>query len=175
MNGPSGGITGILDSLLKIAGITLEPWQAPLVVVVLALLLSPFIFRNQNTGKARRVLGRLATATTAVERAAIESEALALVEGNADGLVSLADVALQRGRSELARACLARVGALGTRPNDVRRLTRALDGDFPVTVDEVVVRLDGQLAAGLTVAAEETLARAERTWPGHPALARFRA
>ncbi len=175
MNGPSGGLTGILDTVLRLVGVHLEPWHAPVAVVIAALLFSPFIYRNQSTAKSRRVMGRLAVATTAVERAAIEAEALALVTGNADGLVSLADIAVQRGRTELARTCLAQVRALGTRPAEVRRLTRLLDGDFPATVAEVEVRIDTQMAAGLEVAAAETLARAEQTWPHDAALARLRA
>jgi hypothetical protein len=165
-----GALRNLLDTLLTLFGIRLEPWVAPAVIIGGALVLSPLLFRNQSTGRARRILGRLATATTAAERAAIEAEAMALVEGNPDGLVVLAEAALDRSRTALARACLARLETLGNRPIDVRRLRRALDGDFPTTVDEVLVRLDAQRSAGLHVAAADTLERALRIWPDHPAL-----
>lgn len=173
MNGVSGGITGLIDALLSLAGIHLAPGVAPAIVLVGALLLSPLLLRNQNTAKARRVLGRLTTATTARERATIEAEALALVEGNPDGLASLADAALQRGRSDLARSCLERLRTLGTRPAVVARLTRELDGDFPSTPEEILVRIEHQREAGLTVAAEQNLTRALRIWPDHPDLLRL--
>lgn len=174
MDAPRGGIAGLLDTILELLGVHLEPWMAPAAVVAGALLLLPLLLRNQNTARARRVLGRLTTATTAAQRAAIEAEAFSLVRGNVDGLVALADAAQQRGRTDLARRCVEGLRELGGRPAELRRLVRQLDGDFPATVEEVVVRIGNQRDAGLHVAAAETLARAEARWPGHPELVSLR-
>lgn len=170
MNGPQGGIAGLVDGIAALLGIEVDhAWLAG-GVLVLGLLLSPLLLRNQNTGKARRMLSRLSTATTAAERAEIEREALELVLGNADGLVALADAAAERGRGDLARACVEKLRELGTRPDQVRRLTREIYGDFPVTVEQALARYHTQRDAGLSVAARETLDRARVTWPGHPDL-----
>lgn len=165
-----GGIGGLVDGVGALFGIQVDHTWLAIGVLVLGLALSPLLLRNQNTAKARRTLARLSTATTAAERAAVENEAIELVFGNADGLVALADAAFARGRGDLARRCLDKLRELGTRPDQVRRLTREIYGDFPVTVDGALVRYQGQRAAGLSVAARETLDRARLTWPDHPDL-----
>ena len=108
-----GGLGGLLDTIFNVLGVRLQPWMAPVVVVVLALLLLPFIYRNQSTAKARRVMTRACSTSSSVERDKLEAEAKTLVAGNPDGLAAVADMALQRGRRTLARALVDELAAIG--------------------------------------------------------------
>lgn len=165
-----GGLGGLIDSLLRMAHVHLEPWMAPAVGLALALLLAPFWLRNQHTARARRVWSRARGAGSAAERARIEAEAIGLVEGNPDGLVSLADLAVADGRFEVARGLLARLRATGRRPVEVARLARTLEGDLPATALQVVIQVERLLEEGMTEPARALLDRALRRWPEHPEL-----
>ena len=170
-----GGLGGLLDTIFNVLGVRLQPWMAPVVVVVLALLLLPYIYRNQSTAKARRVMTRACSTSSSVERDKLEAEAKTLVAGNPDGLAAIADMALQRGRRTLARALVDELAAIGTRPELVRRLEIALDPDLPATAEDAALRIDRQRGQGLHVAAEDLLVRARRRWPDHSELARLAA
>src|SRR5438045_232700 len=110
-----GAFVKTLQDLFGVLG--LPVWVAPVVIVVAVVLLFPQIRRNQSTARARRVLTAAFATGSSAERERLETEAAALVSGNADGLASLADIAIQRGRYALARRLVDELTALGTRPH----------------------------------------------------------
>src|SRR4051794_19493738 len=115
--------------------------MAPLGVILLAILAWPLMRLNVKTDDARRVLKR-AGREVGAEREKLEQEALALVGDRPDGLVVVADHAIQAGRMALAKVAMERLRETGKGLPEIRRLERAIDGPQPATPLEAALVLE---------------------------------
>ncbi len=168
-----GAIRGLLDGLLGATGVHLPIWAGPALVAVLVVVAWPWLRANARTEEARKLL-RASGRARGEERARLEERALALVEGNADGLIALGQGAVEQGRRALVEACIARLQALRRPPRDaVARLKHALDPDFPVTPLQAALRIERLREIGATEAADGLLVRARLRWPGDDDLERL--
>lgn len=165
------GIVQVFQGIADALGFGDKPWGAGVVALALGGLFSPILIRNQRTSRARRILIRAGATTNAAEKTQLEADALAEVKGNALGLVVVADLALQRGRHDLARTALAQLQATGKRPTDAIRIRRLLEGDTPKTVDEAIVRIERLLRMGLGAEARRRWEEARKKWPKDADLA----
>ena len=164
------GLVDLLNRLFEAAGIHLDPWMAPVGALALAALFLPLILRNMRTSRARKLL-KQANLLAGPEGAELERRALDLVGDHAVGLVSIADEALRRGRTRLARAALERLVATGRERRAARRIFLELEGrGLPPTAEEAALAIDHLLDAGMAEEAASRLARARRIWPNSPAL-----
>lgn len=170
MGGRGGGLAGLVETLLGLVGLTLEPWMAPAALLFLVVLALPWIRSNVRTDDARRLLKQAARASGA-ERDRLEAEALARVEGRPDGLVVVAEAALAQGRTAVARAAVERLRATGKRPTDVRKIERALEGPAPATPMEAVLLVERLLGLGMTEEARLRWEKAHARWPEDADLA----
>lgn len=159
-----GGLAGFVDTVLGLLGVQLAPGMGAVGVLVVALLLSPFVFANLRTDRVRRLLKEAARAHGAA-REAREAEALALAGDRVWPLIAVADAAIAGHRVELAEACLARLRRVRAPLLQLRRLEGALYADLPPTPEEALRKVARFREAGLDVAAEELLARSRRRWP----------
>lgn len=150
-------------------GIQPQRWMGPAVALVVLILLGPFILRNIRTGQARKRVGRLNLMDASARRAQSD-EILDLVEGNADGLVSIADEAIRRGQLPLARLALQRLMSSGKRPLDQHRLAEALDGATPRDVELELVMIGQMIESAAFELARARLARARRAFPSEARL-----
>lgn len=170
MGGRGGGLAGLVETLLGLVGLTLEPWMAPAALLFVVILAWPWIRLNLRTDEARRLLKQAARATGA-ERDRLEADALARVEGRPDGLVVVAETALAQGRAALARAAVDRLRATGKRPTDVRRIERTLEGPAPATPMEACLLVERLLGLGMVDEARARWEKARARWPEDPDLA----
>ena len=164
------GLVDLLNRLFEAAGIHLDPWMAPAAALALATLFLPLILRNMRTSRARKLL-KQAGLLAGPEGAELERRALDLVGDHAVGLVAIADEALRRGRTRLARAALERLVATGRERRAARRIFLELEGrGLPPTAEEAALAIDHLVEAGMVAEAASRLARARRIWPASPAL-----
>lgn len=157
-----------ITSLLAGLGITLPPWGMPAAALVVLLLLSPAIWRNLNTGRARKLLKR-ASVHEGAERQALEAEALEVVRDSPSGLVAVAEEAQRRGRRTVAEAAVSRLLELEPKSKEARRLQEELSPKLPVSTVEVELMIERLLEAGMAEVARERLAQARARWPRHTA------
>lgn len=159
-----GGLGQLVQSLLALADGVVPRWVLGLGLVAVIALMWPSVRRNSRTEEARKRF-RTATRFGFDERVRREDEALAMVDGNADGLVSLADLALAEGRPRIVAPALAALARLGTRPMEVRRLERTIEGPQPATALEAAIVVERLLDQGQREEAVRRLARAQQRWP----------
>jgi len=159
-----GAIARLADTLLELAGLHLRPWMAPVALLVLGLVLLPLLWRNHRTGAARRLLRRLSY-TAAAERPAMEDRILALVSGNGEGLVVVAQEAQRLGRSELARRAREALAASGAHPQRVAALERGADTPHAPTPAQESLAIHALVSAGLLDEARRRLDAGRRRWP----------
>ena len=159
-----GGLGQLVQSLLALADGVVPRWVLAVALAVVVALIWPSVRRNSRTEEARKRF-RTATRFAFEERVRREDEALAMVAGNADGLVSLADLALAEGRPRIVAAALAALIKLGKRPVEVRRLQRTIEGPQPATALEAVILVERLLAQGQLDEAARRLERARKRWP----------
>lgn len=165
-----GGLGQLVQSLLALAEGVVPRWVLAVALAVVVALIWPSIRRNSRTEEARKRF-RTATRFGFEERVRREDEALAMVEGNADGLVSLADLALAEGRPRIVALALASLVRLGTRPIEVRRLERTIEGPQPATALEAAILVERLLSQGQMDEAARRLERARVRWPNDEDLA----
>lgn len=165
------GIVQIFQGVADAIGIGDKPWGAGAVAIVVLGGFSPILVRNQKVSRARRLMTQAYASSSSTERNRLEEEAMGEVAGNADGLLVVAEIALQRGRLELARRAADELARTGKRVGELRRLRHKLDGDEPKTVDQAIVRVERLLGMGLRGEARERWAKARERWPDDPDLA----
>lgn len=158
-----------LDSLLGAAGLQLEPWMAPIVAVLLAVLVMPAWRRNFRTKQARKRIQELSNAPPEM-RARLQDEVLELTGDNPFGLVVVVEEALKRGNRGLAKAALSVLEATGKRRDEARRLRVKVTGERPTTPEAEALAVERLREAGLEDVAAERLHAARQKWPKHPSL-----
>jgi len=166
------GLTETLSQLFEQAGIALPPWAFPAAAGLAFIALVPWIRQNHRTHQARKLIHE-AGSESASDRAALRAAALALVERHPVGLVSIADEALRRGMLDLARQALERLKAHGKPTHEIIRLQTAIDGPPPAHLYSEIQVIEQLLSNGMTQAAENRIARAQKFWPDAPELLRL--
>jgi hypothetical protein len=159
-----GGVGEFVRAIVAVSEGVVPPWAWAAGLAVVLLVAAPSIRRNLHTDTARRLF-RTATRLPAGERAAQEDAALARVHHNRDGLVVIAELALNEGRPRIVPAALARLRELGGREPDVRRLERALLGPQPATPLEAALLVERLRGHALHGEAARRLAAALDRWP----------
>jgi hypothetical protein len=159
------GIAQLLNTLLQLAGVHLQPWMAPVALLALAILLFPALRRTHRTSLARKRLRRLPY-VGAEERRRLEEEALALSTGSPAGLLVVAQEALRLGRHDLARRAADAIEALGARPRELRAIRRALEPQLEPTPAQERVHVEALVQAGLHEEAARRRDLARARWPG---------
>ena len=165
------GIVQIFQGVADAIGIGDKPWGAGAVAIVVLGGFSPILVRNQKVSRARRLLTQAYASSSSTERNQLEAEAMTEVAGNADGLLVVAEIALQRGRLDLVRRAADELAQTGKRVGELRRLRHKLDGDEPKTVDQAIVRIERLLGMGLGGEARERWAKSRERWPDDADLA----
>lgn len=159
------GIAQLLDTVLQLVGVHLQPWMAPFALGMLAVALFPLLRRTHRTSLARKRLRRLPY-VGAVERRQLEEEALALAAGSPAGLLVVAQEALRLGRHELARRAADALDQTGAAPpHELRAIRRALEPMVGPTPALERVHIEALLQAGLIGEATRRLALARERWP----------
>ena len=164
------GLPGFFDTVLGLLGVHLAPWMAPAFVATILLLLIPRLRRNVRTEQARKAL-REAGRLHGPAREHREQDALALVDGDTWGLVSLADVAWAEGRRSVVLGVLERLRRIPGARLQALTLERRVYADLPATAEQARLRAELLHGQGLHVAAEDLLARARERWPASGDLA----
>ena len=143
-----GGLAQLVEALVDLLGVRLEPWMAPAGLLCCIAIFWPLIRLNLRTGEARRLL-RMAARERGDARARLEQQALALVRGRPDGLVVVATEALEQGRRALAAEAIAELRATRELLPQLRRLERALEPPLPAMPSEAALLVERMHAAGL--------------------------
>ena len=163
------GLPGLVETVLDALGVHLQPWMAPLAVVAVFALAWPLLRLNLKTDNARRLLKRAAR-ERGEAREKLEQEALSLAGNRPDGLVVVANTALEQGRMALARQAMERLRATGKNLPALRRIERAIDGPQPATALEAALVVERLVQAGMTEEARGRLAKFRERWPEDPEL-----
>ncbi|MAY81001.1 MAG: hypothetical protein CL930_09485 [Deltaproteobacteria bacterium] len=164
-----GGMTEALDSLIGSAGLQIEPWTIPAVLVVGFLFLLPQIKQNQRTNLARQRIRELAHdggANSDKEHAAL----LALSKNHPITLVVIADEAHRRGMLSLTKKATFALEQTGKRTSDVHRLRLLLNGPAPTHPESEIAIIEKLVSQGLIPLAQNRLERALQYWPSNTRL-----
>ena len=165
-----GGIANLLNAILEVMGLHLEPGTASVGALIVFVLLLPWIWRSQRGDEAVRILKR-ASHERRVEREALESLALAKVAGNPNGLWLVANEALRQGRMQLARTAADQLRQTGKLFREWQLLMIQIEGELPKTPEEVAIRAERLLESGQVEQAEQLLSSGRQRWPQSPAWA----
>jgi hypothetical protein len=142
----------------------LPPWAPAVFGVVIAMLGWPLFKASRARGRARRAM-RSAAGERGAERERLEAEAITFVEGDANGLLIVADLALAQGRKELAARAAEKLRATGKLLHEHRRLLRQLEPPLPALPSEACIVIEQLLRTGLAGEARVRLDRARKKWP----------
>lgn len=164
-----GGIAKLLEGLVDILGVHLDPWVAPAALVGCVALFWPWIRVNLRTDDARKLLKR-ASRERGAEREKLEREALEMVAGRPDGLVVVAKEALEQGRKALAADAVAQLRATGKLLPQLRILERQLEPPLPILPSEACLLIERLLDTGMFEEARARTAQARRKWPSDEEL-----
>lgn len=167
--GRFGGITDTISQLLEQAGIALPAWAFPLLIGACFLGLMPMIRKNSKVHKARLLTAEIASEKT-TDRAALKTQAIALVAEHPVGLVGLADEAIRRGIHDLAKRALDELKRHGRPLSEIHRLQEALYGPPPAHLEGEIAAIEQLMENQVLAAAHERLHRALQEWPDAPAL-----
>lgn len=159
-----GGIAQLINTLATALGIHAAPWAAPAAFVGSLVLFWPWIRGNVRTADARKALKHAARERGA-ERERMEKQALDLVKGQPDGLVVVAQEALEQGRNALAEEAVRQLRATNKLLPQLRLLERKLEPPLPILASEAVIVIEKMAADGLVVHARTRLEQALRKWP----------
>jgi hypothetical protein len=158
------GLAQLLDTVLTLAGLHLQPWMAPVALLALAVILFPVLRRSHSTSLVRKRLRRLPY-VGAAERRRLEEEALAMVAGSPVGLLVVAQEALRLGRYDLARRAADALEAAGARPRDLRAIRRILEPQLEPTPAQERVHIEALVQADMNDEAARRRALARARWP----------
>lgn len=169
-----GGLGQLVNALVGLTEGLVPHWVWPAGLLVLAALAWPSVRRNTRTDQARKAF-RTATRLGHDARLAQEDAAVDLVADHAEGLVALADLALAEGRPRVVPHIVARLRALGARPEHVRRLEAVLAGPQPQTALEAAIIVERLWEQGQAEEAVRRLERARARFPDDADLAALAA
>jgi hypothetical protein len=172
--GGLGTLKTAIEEILLDYGIHLPSWIGLAMGAVLIALFLPNIVKNAKVDKARRDMTRLQDLRPE-ERERERERILEMAADNPVGLVAIADEALRKQQTAIARGALERLRATGKRAGDVQRLERALDGDKPKHLLMVFIAIEHMLTGGAREAAARRLALAFAIWPEAPELRELQA
>lgn len=159
-----GALVKLIADLLRLVGVgSLPPWGGPAILLALFALAWPFIRMNATTDDARRIL-KHAARERGESRARMEQEALEKVGDRPNGLVAIAQIALEQGRRALAEQAVAKLRATGKLLPELRKLERALEPPLPALASEACIVIEHMLETGAVESAAERVAQARRKW-----------
>lgn len=159
-----GGLTDALDSLLGSAGISVQPWFFPALLMVAFGLLLPHIRQNQRTQRAREAI-RKSVEEGGAASDTLREEVMSLANGHPTTLLVIAGEAHKRGFLELTRRALKALEQTGKYKREARQLRHTIDGPPPVHPEGELAVLETLIEQGLLGMARKRLERAERHWP----------
>ena len=171
--GGLGTLKAAIEEILLDYGIHVPPWIGLALAVGLIVVFLPNIIKNAKVDKARRDMLRLQDLSPE-ERERERQRILDMANDNPVGLVAIADEALRKQQTVIARGAVERLRRTGKRPADLQRLERALDGDKPRHLLKEVIAIEHLLKAGAREAAAARLAAALVIWPEAPELRELR-
>ncbi len=161
----------IIRMAFDAVGIEPRPWMAVMAFLIGGVLLYPSLRDNARTARARKLLPTLIELEPD-ERTARAETIIELVEGNAQGLVSIADKALEHGHRPIAvRAYESLRQTKGAPRADLVRLDEALFGAAPRHPEAEAAAVERLVEAGALLRAEQRMRRARAWFPQDPALA----
>jgi len=161
-----GGITDALDSLLATAGIAVEPWFFPLILMVVFAALVPHIRQNQRTQRARIAI-REGVENGGAGTDAFQKHIIELANGHATTLLVITTEAQKRGLKGLARKSLRLLEQTGKHRNDARKIRVELEGRPPLHPEAENAAIEELVEQGLFRAAKARLEKAQLNWPNH--------
>jgi hypothetical protein len=167
--GGLGSLTSAIEEILLDYGIHVPTWAGVALALLLIATFLPNIIKNARVDKARRDMGRLQDLSPE-DRDRERERILDMANDNPVGLVAIADEALRKHQTRIARGAVERLRRTGKRTADLRRLERTLDGDKPRHLLGEVIAIEHLLKGGAREAAAKRLAAALETWPDAPEL-----
>ena len=171
--GGLGTLKMAIEEILLDYGIHVPPWIGLAIAFGLIVLFLPNIIKNAKVDKARRDMTRLQDLSPE-DRDRERERILDMANDNPVGLVAIADEALRKQQTAIARGAVERLRRTGKRAADLQRLDRALDGDKPRHLLKEVIAIEHLLKAGAREAAAARLAAALLIWPDAPELRELR-
>jgi hypothetical protein len=171
--GGLGSLATAIEEILLDYGIHVPPWIGLAIAFGLIVLFLPNIIKNAKVDKARRDMTRLQDLSPE-DRDRERERILDMANDNPVGLVAIADEALRKHQTAIARGAVDRLRRTGKRPADLQRLERALDGDKPRHLLKEVIAIEHLSKAGAREAAAARLAAALLIWPDAPELRELR-
>lgn len=159
-----GRLTELLDSLLALLGVHLEPWMGSVIGVVIVLILFPFLKRSHRTSKVRKRMLRLKM-VSAQEREALEQEILELVGDDPAILLVVADESVRQGRFSFARVATSRLEATGKKRDQLKAIKKILDAPPTPTVAQERLAIESLIEERLYKEALRRVEAARRHWP----------
>jgi hypothetical protein len=171
--GGLGTLRTAIEEILLDYGIHIPPWAGAALALFLIVVFLPNIIKNAKVDKARRDMTRLQDLSPE-ERDRQREQILDMANDNPVGLVAIADEALRKHQTVLARGAVERLRRTGKRPDDVRRLERLLEGEKPRHLLKEVIAIEHLLQGGARDAAATRLAAALLIWPDAPELRELR-
>ena len=161
-----GGITDALDSLLASAGISVEPWFFPLILLCVFASLVPHIRQNQRTQRARIAI-REAVENGGAGTDAFQNQIIELANGHPTTLLVITTEAQKRGLNGLAKRALRMLEHTGKHRNDSRKLRVELDGPPPLHPEAEKAAIEQLIDQRLFPAAKARLQKAQSNWPNN--------
>ena len=116
-----GGISQTINDLFQSLGISLPNWAGIVIIVVVLILFYPFFVKNARTQKAR-IIWKGSFFEPKDKRMLQQKEAMALVEGNISGQLSLVELALHNNQLQLAEDTLRTIRPARKHKKEIRRL-----------------------------------------------------
>ena len=168
-----GSLRAAIEEILRDYGIHVPPWAGLALALFLIAVFLPNIIKNAKVQRARRDMMGLQDLPPE-ERDRERERILDTASDNPVGLVAIADEALRKQQTAIARGAVERLRRTGKRGDDLRRLERALEGDKPRHLLKEVIAIEHLLKAGARDAAATRLAAAFLIWPEAPELRELR-
>ena len=145
--GGLGTLAKAIEEILLDYGIHVPSWIGLATAAGLILLFLPNIIKNAKVDKARRDMTRLQDLTPE-QRDRERERILDMANDNPVGLVAIADEALRKQQTAIARGAVERLRKTGKRTADLQRLERTLDGDKPRHLLKEVIAIENLWKAG---------------------------
>jgi hypothetical protein len=160
---------GIGAALAGLQSLGLPHWAVGLVFFLGLFTVIAQVMKGGPAARARGLIKR-ASVQPAPIRTQMERAALELVQDDPNGLLGMAQEAVERGSQATARLALERVLELGKHSDVARRMLDGL-GDRPtLRLESELIAIRNLLDEGLTGMARDRLARARSHWPQAEAL-----
>ena len=163
-----GGITDALNSLMASAGVSVQPWFFPAIMMLIFTALIPHIRQNQRTQKAREQIRKWAE-NGGANSSAFQDEILDLAQGHATTLLVIGTEAHKRGVKTLAQRALHQLEQTGKHRNDARKLRAKLTGPPPLHPEAEIAAIEILIDQGLVEMARNRIEQARINWPENDA------